>query len=1267
MRQSGRGPPATSIQFEQTLASSKGGGSVLPSDTKNYMESRFQADFSDVRIHTDSKAEHLSRSVNAQAFAHGNDIYFNSGKFAPHSTEGKTLLAHELTHTVQQGASKSLTPSINTSVTRKNIVSRKASNLVQASHLHPTKSTNASYKQVPQLVEKETSNSTEIAPGSESHIQAQTQLSNYVVNAHGAIQPSAATGINKSAVNKPVQLKELAKKEEQHKDEEQVQEKLSGNEPIHNANTGTDSKVSFKKASGCSETIFAKISRVPAAVQLKTARSAATDPAFKAVVTKVKSTAQKAKQHEPASKKVKEAQSAAKPPANEKESKAKDKKAEEMSQQEPGTCDEEKYKAALRAKIAALQLNTLKEAENFKANNGAASVKGDASSQVSNEKKKAAGSIEGKVKEAPAPGSVQGKEVGPEPTAASDVSPPAISGEQAAPKPVPAEDISLQKESQSLDKQMTDAKVTEKQLTKSNEPKFTGALADKKQAQKDAVQRPQQFRKDEKGIITTAQATATGLSKTQLGAIAGTRKQKMGGVLSKQQEAKAKDEADRAKVAADIEQKFNATKTDVEGILSKLDTDVAAMFDKGISDATKDFEDYVDREVHNYKVERYLNRIGGSLLWAADLLLGMPDEVNDIYKRGKDRYVKSMDVVINKVARLVVTQLNAAKKRIAQGKQEIKSYVEKLPKNLQSIGNDAAKKVQSQFSELEQSVNNKQNELVDSLAAKYKAGLENIDKKIDEMKEANKGLVDKAVGAIKEVIDAIIEFKNMLLNVLARAAAAIDLIIEDPIGFLGNLVAGVKQGIQNFVSNIGTHLKKGLMEWLFGTLANAGIQMPDSFDLKGIISLILQILGLTYANIRARAVNIVGENVVKALETAAEVFIIIKNEGISGLWRFIKEKVEDLKETVLSSIKEFVIQKIVVAGITWLISLLNPASAFVKACKMIYDVIMFFVTRGSQIMALVNAVIDSVTAIAKGAIGVAATAVENALAKAIPVALGFLASLLGLDGISDKIKAIIAKIQEPINAAIDWVINKAVAFVKAAGKLLGFGKDKDPEKEKADKEERLDKGVNAAEKAVNKFAGKPVGKVVLTPLLAGIKLMYRMESLEVVQVGDYWAVEGVVNPRRTKKTEAKYQAIAQTLDQDSAHGHGYSDHGAQTTASEQETRLRTGRTPGGRLPMKKDGVTPRNPPSKASKFTSHESQVKASEIAKSILKTKNKDASGNYIPNVSVKFNFFNAGVSYSLDSAGNVIETKVNNVQAFFTLTDPVKGTYGLSTIYPE
>jgi hypothetical protein len=101
----GRDPPGSNISFEQSLSSSKGDGNALSGDTRQFMESRFNADFSGVRIHTGSEARQMTSGINAQAFAHGNDIYFNEGKYSPQTQSGGSLLAHELTHTIQQGAS----------------------------------------------------------------------------------------------------------------------------------------------------------------------------------------------------------------------------------------------------------------------------------------------------------------------------------------------------------------------------------------------------------------------------------------------------------------------------------------------------------------------------------------------------------------------------------------------------------------------------------------------------------------------------------------------------------------------------------------------------------------------------------------------------------------------------------------------------------------------------------------------------------------------------------------------------------------------------------------------------------------------------------------------------------------------------------------------------------------------------------------------------------------------------------------------------------
>ncbi|OBB62099.1 DUF4157 domain-containing protein [Mycolicibacterium monacense] len=79
-----------------------GGGSPLQSDVRADMEGRFGHDFGDVRVHTDGAAHESAKSVNAQAYTVGSNIVFQRDRYDPGSDSGKHMLAHELTHVVQQ-------------------------------------------------------------------------------------------------------------------------------------------------------------------------------------------------------------------------------------------------------------------------------------------------------------------------------------------------------------------------------------------------------------------------------------------------------------------------------------------------------------------------------------------------------------------------------------------------------------------------------------------------------------------------------------------------------------------------------------------------------------------------------------------------------------------------------------------------------------------------------------------------------------------------------------------------------------------------------------------------------------------------------------------------------------------------------------------------------------------------------------------------------------------------------------------------------------
>jgi hypothetical protein len=104
------GVTAASSELGTALDATRGGGVGLSPDVRTDFETQMGHDFSNVRVHTDSRAGELSHGVGALAFTVGRDIYFDAGRFSPETASGKRLLAHELAHTVQQGASAELPP-----------------------------------------------------------------------------------------------------------------------------------------------------------------------------------------------------------------------------------------------------------------------------------------------------------------------------------------------------------------------------------------------------------------------------------------------------------------------------------------------------------------------------------------------------------------------------------------------------------------------------------------------------------------------------------------------------------------------------------------------------------------------------------------------------------------------------------------------------------------------------------------------------------------------------------------------------------------------------------------------------------------------------------------------------------------------------------------------------------------------------------------------------------------------------------------------------
>ncbi len=103
-QRSGDGPTELDDDTATRINSARGGGQSLDSGVQTKMGEAMGSDFSGVRVHTGSESNQLNEQLGAKAFTTGNDVFFRDGEYSPNSGSGQELIAHELTHVVQQGS-----------------------------------------------------------------------------------------------------------------------------------------------------------------------------------------------------------------------------------------------------------------------------------------------------------------------------------------------------------------------------------------------------------------------------------------------------------------------------------------------------------------------------------------------------------------------------------------------------------------------------------------------------------------------------------------------------------------------------------------------------------------------------------------------------------------------------------------------------------------------------------------------------------------------------------------------------------------------------------------------------------------------------------------------------------------------------------------------------------------------------------------------------------------------------------------------------------
>ncbi len=843
----------------------------------------------------------------------------------------------------------------------------------------------------------------------------------------------------------------------------------------------------------------------------------AKDDEFKTLHTSLKQNAAKKAAHDLPENKVNEAQNSAISPGNERLSKAKAVKIETLGAlPKPKQFNGEDLKKNILKEVD--QLLKQKEAEAGATGekpkikeDEIKDVKSKNNAEIQNKKAESIGQVEHTHKKAPDEAGIEERkniDVVAEDAGKKDK----ISGtEKAVAKPVADERITLEKESGKIDDQMAENDVDEKQLEESDEENFTATLNEKRESQAEAANVKQDYRSIENEKLEKDKKNAWAAINDKIEKIYQAREGEFGKVNAVKENTKSADELKRKEISDNIEKIYTASEESVKDKLNALETTVNEEFDSRMATANKHFKE----NINNGLDEEFTWEFAAKHLDRDDY----NRRVRKVFIAESEKYKKELSDLLDPLTQKMAQTLNAIIDEIAAAKNAVIVYVNGLAPSLQEIGVESAKAVLDKFNTLEESVNEKQEALTSNLAKRYADGVSSLEEQFKQVMDSRKSWLERAYDAVVKTIKEIINLLADLKKALERAAGYATRIIKSPRKFFNNLVQGATEGFNSFVKNIDKHLLQGALEWITGEMSEAGIQLPEKFDFKGILSIILQVLGITIANVKETGKKVLGAKYVTMLEKGVDIgmnvgekifkiFTIIKNEGLVGLWEFIKEQFNDLKEKLLEEAKSFIIVTIVEVAVVKLVSMLIPGAGFISAVKSLVDFLKTLFAKARQIVNIITGIIDTFGEILAGNVAKVSTMIQNVLVKFLGMAITFLAAILGLGKIGKKINDIIQKkIKDPINKAITKMMEKLKALMTRLGifKLM----DKTEEKIKKGKDWVEDKKEKVKDKAKE-------GLAKIKGFLKGVFNKYTDES-------------GETHTLRFKDTDLYRESVSKTL------------------------------------------------------------------------------------------------------------------------------------------
>jgi phage-related protein len=396
-------------------------------------------------------------------------------------------------------------------------------------------------------------------------------------------------------------------------------------------------------------------------------------------------------------------------------------------------------------------------------------------------------------------------------------------------------------------------------------------------------------------------------------------------------------------------------------------------------------------------------------------------------------------------------------------------------------------------------------------------------------------LVLFAANVIKVLIELLLQMMgippDMIANIISNAMTAFESIKNDPVGFLMNLLNAIKTGFLQFLNNIGTHLLSGIQNWLFGTLTDAGVQIPSDFSIRSLLGMAMEVLGITVDNVLERLEQRIGAErmaqIRSVIDRLSGVWAFVKDvmeRGPIAIWEYIQEQISNLWTVIQEGIMGFIQEKVIQQAIGWLLTFLDVTGIMpvIRGVQSIFNAVMSFVEKLREILEIINSFVAGIAQIASGSIQAAASFLERALADGIPVAISFLARQLGLGDISEKIAEMIENTRAMINDAIDWLINKALETGTAFLSAVGIGGSSDSNSDEINDKTNENENIIGITKGINVDGGHT------------LKIEGTLDILEVNVYSDKQTLEALLNEKNEEinengETDSAYEAKSQAI------------------------------------------------------------------------------------------------------------------------------------------